>query len=117
MGCFPLTVLMLMYLPSSYKAYEERRPKNPLSCYQNVTCIYSDKPKSQWLLQVTPNILSECLLQTGFLHTLQHCFTLSAYLFVFCSPNPACMQNLIPDITLSHVATWICSKLRHQTYQ
>ena len=50
-------------------------------------CIYSDNPRSQWLVQVNPDVLCECFLQTGFLHTSQqHCFTLLAHSFAFCRP-------------------------------
>ena len=41
-------------------------------------CIYSDNQICEWsfqLLQITPDVLCECFLQTDFLHTTQHCFT------------------------------------------
>src|SRR6218665_1215873 len=64
------------------------------------------------LLQVTPDVLCECFLQTGCLHISQHCFILLAYSFAFFKPfpDPDCMQNPIADITLSRVTTWYCSK-------
>src|SRR6218665_338407 len=85
-------------------------------------CIYSDNPRSQWLLQVNPDVLCECFLQTGFLHTSQHCFTLLAYSFAFCTPIAFPRPRMYAAShwryhTFERYYTSSCSKLRHKANQ
>src|SRR6218665_371284 len=79
-----------------------------------------DSPRSQWLFQDNPNVLCECFLQTGFLHTSQLCFTLLASTFPFCSPSRTqivCRISLQIPYFRALLRAWCCSKLRHQTHQ
>src|SRR6218665_3792352 len=78
-------------------------------CKENVnTCVYNDSQISQGSLQLlldTPDVLCECFLQAGFLHTSQHCFTLLADPLAFSYTLPVGLPRLFADGTFSRFTT------------
>lgn len=94
-----LNIINIMRLNfQQYKLFQslfqlQAKPKG-VQLYQHETRNYVIFPGSQirqWslqLLQVTFIVLCECFLQTGFLNTSQHCFTLLVFCFNCLQPFP-----------------------------